>query len=257
MIHTITNTYRIVGVVHRENLDLANLKIPLVKEVRCVSNIENDTSNGGGKIDTNVFLFRIDNWHHQFQNKKWFSWLNWNFLQQFRSRWQWNWLISHDFHFSNVPTPLNTKSIMVILTKWCVFEKKSNKSTDEEEDLSPIFQGNTKQLPNKNSIHFPISAGTSLSLLLKFSSFRKFLFLLIFPVRKIFLVTSWKIWKKNSSQEALGATHPNIICNQVTPWREERKVHCSTAFVHSRNITVIKHSKKWLKNSKITLFSNF
>ena len=72
-------------------------------------------------------------------------------------------------------------------------KKKRNKSTDEEEDLSPIFQGNTKQLPNKNSIHFPISAGTSLSLLLKFSSFRKFLFLLIFPVRKIFLVTSWKI----------------------------------------------------------------
>ena len=60
MIHTITNTYRIVGVVHRENLDLANLKIPLVKEVRCVSNIENDTSNGGGKIDTNIFLFHID-----------------------------------------------------------------------------------------------------------------------------------------------------------------------------------------------------
>ena len=79
-----------------------------------------------------------------------------------------------------------------LLTK-CVFEKKTNKSTDDEEDLSPIFQGNTKQLPNKNSIHFPISAGTSLSLLLKFSSFRKFLFLLIFPVRKIFLVTSWKI----------------------------------------------------------------
>ena len=74
MIHTITNTYRIVGVVHRENLDLANLKIPLVKEVRCVSNIENDTSNGGGKIDTNVFLFRID--IISFRTRNGFLWLN-------------------------------------------------------------------------------------------------------------------------------------------------------------------------------------